>query len=116
MLRLLYGFQVVASVSTQLRAHVCDCTYLCWHPRAAKNFVSTVYSLHLLSLEKQVSSKKFCSFFIPNQQGSDSCVHFEFTQNASQITFWGVGFVVVAVLFFSLFSRCLQVVCDNAEI
>lgn len=91
------------------------CPYLCWqHPRAAMKSQMCIYFF----LAKQVSSKKFwCFFFIPNQQGPDSCVQFKFTQNASQKTLWCVFFCCCCCsVFFSLFSRCLQVVCDNAEI
>lgn len=78
-----------------------------WRCKALSN-------VHLLSPEKQLSSKTSCSFFIPDHQGPDSCVQSEFTQNASQVTFWCVG-ILLLLLFCFLSLADLQVACGNAE-
>lgn len=85
--------------------HACVTAPTCAGIRSFKE----LSNVQLLSLEKQVSSKKSCSFFIPNQQGFDSHVHFQFTQHASQITFWCVGFSLS--LFCIFFPLSLADVC-----
>lgn len=109
-LRLLYGFQVVASIATQLRSHVYDYIYLHSYPGAAMDSRMCIYCL----LRNKCPPRNVL-FFTHSRQGPDFCVQFEFTQNASQITFRCVGWWLLLLFYLFLFSRCLQVVCDNAE-